>query len=148
MKKGPWQAEKNEKANLVYRLIKTIDKRWKDESMKRCMSASETFLAVMKGMWPRCLLGWGELLYPWSSSGSKTTWGGGSNVLGLMGQPRNGPLLPLAFRREISLVHYCSQDSLMISQMPPKARLWLKAIAHEGRMGYWLRGHEGERNNC
>ena len=25
-----------------------------------------------------------------------------------------------------------------------------EAIAHEaeGRMGYWLRGHEGERNNC
>ena len=24
------------------------------------------------------------------------------------------------------------------------------SIAHEaeGRMGYWLRGHEGERNNC
>ena len=25
-----------------------------------------------------------------------------------------------------------------------------KSIAHEakGRMGFWLRGHEGERNNC
>ena len=25
-----------------------------------------------------------------------------------------------------------------------------QSIAHEaeGRMGYWLRGHEGERNNC
>ena len=25
-----------------------------------------------------------------------------------------------------------------------------KSIAHstKGRMGYWLRGHEGERNNC
>ena len=25
-----------------------------------------------------------------------------------------------------------------------------KSIAHEaeGRMGYWLRGHEGKRNNC
>ena len=25
-----------------------------------------------------------------------------------------------------------------------------ESIAHEakGRMGYWLRGHEGERNNC
>ena len=21
-------------------------------------------------------------------------------------------------------------------------------IEDEGRMGYWLRGHEGERNNC
>ena len=23
-----------------------------------------------------------------------------------------------------------------------------KAHEAEGRMGYWLRGHEGERNNC
>ena len=76
-------------------------------------------------MWPRWLLGWCEPLYPWSSSGSKTTWVGGSNVLGLMGQPRNGPMLPLAFRREVSLVHYCLEESLMISRMPPKARLWL-----------------------
>ena len=76
-------------------------------------------------MWPRRPLGWGEPLYPWSSSGSKTTWVGGSNVLGLMGQPRNGPMLPLAFRREVSLVHYCLEESLMISRMPPKARLWL-----------------------
>ena len=76
-------------------------------------------------MWPRWLLGWCEPLYPWSSSGSKTIWVGGSNVLGLMGQPRNGPLLPLAFRREVSLVHYCLEESLMISRMPPNARLWL-----------------------
>ena len=76
-------------------------------------------------MWPRRPLGWCEPLYPWSSSGSKTTWVGGSNVLGLMGQPRNGPMLPLAFRREVSLVHYCLEESLMISRMPPKARLWL-----------------------
>ena len=77
-------------------------------------------------MWPRRPLGWGEPLYPWSSSGSKTTWVGGSNVLGLMGQPRNGPLLSLAFRREVSLVHYCLEELIMISRMPPKARLWLK----------------------
>jgi len=77
-------------------------------------------------MWPRRPLGWGEPLYPWSSSGLKTTWVGGSNVLGLMGQPRNGPLLPLAFRREVSLVHYCLEESLMISRMLPKAKLWLK----------------------
>ena len=79
----------------------------------------------MKGMWPRRPLGWCEPLYPWSSSGSKTTWVGGFNVLGLMGQPRNGRLLPLAFRK-VSLVHYCLEESLMISRMPPKARLWLK----------------------
>ena len=32
----------------------------------------------------------------------------------------------------------------------PPARMGSESIAHEaeGRMGYWLRGHEGERNNC
>ena len=121
MKIRPGQADRNEKASSVYRLRQST----KDESMKRGLSASEPFLAVMKGMWPRRPLGWREPLYPWSSSGAKTTWVGGSNVLGLMGQPRNGPLLPLAFRREVSLVHYCLEESLMISRMPPKARLWL-----------------------
>ena len=32
----------------------------------------------------------------------------------------------------------------------PRAWMCSKSIAHEaeGRMSYWLRGHEGERNNC
>ena len=32
----------------------------------------------------------------------------------------------------------------------PQARIGYESIAHEaeGRMGYWLRGYEGERNNC
>ena len=32
----------------------------------------------------------------------------------------------------------------------PRARMGSESMAHEaeGRMGYWLRGHEGERNNC
>ena len=32
----------------------------------------------------------------------------------------------------------------------PRARMGSESIAHkaEGRMGYWLRGQEGERNNC
>ena len=32
----------------------------------------------------------------------------------------------------------------------PWARMGSESIAHEveGQMGYWLRGHEGERNNC
>ena len=32
----------------------------------------------------------------------------------------------------------------------PQARMGYESIAHEaeGLMGYWLRGHEGERNNC
>ena len=31
-----------------------------------------------------------------------------------------------------------------------RARMGSESIAHEGegRMGYWLRGHEGEKNNC
>ena len=31
-----------------------------------------------------------------------------------------------------------------------RARMGSESIAHEAedRMGYWLRGHEGERNNC
>ena len=32
----------------------------------------------------------------------------------------------------------------------PRARMGYESIAHEakGRMDYWLRSHEGERNNC
>ena len=32
----------------------------------------------------------------------------------------------------------------------PQARIGSESIAQEaeGRMGYWLRGHEGERSNC
>ena len=32
----------------------------------------------------------------------------------------------------------------------PRARVDYESIAHEaeGRIGYWLKGHEGERNNC
>ena len=32
----------------------------------------------------------------------------------------------------------------------PQARMGAESIAHEaeGRMGYWLRGHESETNNC
>ena len=32
----------------------------------------------------------------------------------------------------------------------PRARMGYESIAHEaeGRIGYWLRAHEGERNNC
>ena len=32
----------------------------------------------------------------------------------------------------------------------PQAQMGSESIAHkaEKRMGYWLRGHEGERNNC
>ena len=34
--------------------------------------------------------------------------------------------------------------------IPRAARMGSESIAHEagGRMGYWLRGHEGERNDC
>ena len=32
----------------------------------------------------------------------------------------------------------------------PRAQMGSESIAHEakGRMGYWIRGHEGDRNNC
>ena len=32
----------------------------------------------------------------------------------------------------------------------PQGRMGSESIAHKakGRMGYWLRGHEGKRNNC
>ena len=32
----------------------------------------------------------------------------------------------------------------------PQAWMGSESIAHEaeGRMGYWLRGHEGKKNNC
>ena len=32
----------------------------------------------------------------------------------------------------------------------PRARIGSESIAHdaEGQMGYWLRGHDAERNNC
>ena len=32
----------------------------------------------------------------------------------------------------------------------PWVQMGSESIAHEveGQMGYWLRGHEGERNNC
>ena len=32
----------------------------------------------------------------------------------------------------------------------PRAQMGSESIAHEvaGQMGYWLRRHEGERNNC
>ena len=32
----------------------------------------------------------------------------------------------------------------------PRARMGYESIAHEaeGRIGFWLRAHEGERNNC
>ena len=45
------------------------------------------------------------------------------------------------------LAHYTGKGFLTII---PRARMGSESIAHEaeGRMGYWLRGHEGERNNC
>ena len=38
----------------------------------------------------------------------------------------------------------------IINIIIPPARMGSESIAHEaeGRMGYWLRGQKGERNNC
>ena len=43
---------------------------------------------------------------------------------------------------------HCS--SIVHLTIIPRARMGSESIAHEteGRMGYWLRGHEGESNNC
>ena len=40
--------------------------------------------------------------------------------------------------------------SMVYLTIIPWARMGSESIAHEaeGRMGYCLRGHEGERNNC
>ena len=46
-----------------------------------------------------------------------------------------------------NIIHSLGGEYLTIL---PRARMGFESIAHEeeGRMGYWLRGHEGERNNC
>ena len=48
---------------------------------------------------------------------------------------------------EIHLETVCCHRYLTII---PRAQMGSESIAHwaEGRMGYRLRGHEGERNNC
>ena len=49
--------------------------------------------------------------------------------------------------RTIKWVYYHSHQYLIII---PRARMGCESIVHEveGQMGYWLRGHEGERNHC
>ena len=52
-----------------------------------------------------------------------------------------------------SLAGHCSSASSRLGYLTiiPRAQIGSWSIAHEaeGRMGYsWLRGHEGERNNC
>ena len=49
--------------------------------------------------------------------------------------------------------HHMVQSSLEFNiylTIIPRARMGSESIAHEaeGRVGYWLWGHEGERNNC
>ena len=41
-------------------------------------------------------------------------------------------------------------STLLYLTIIPWAQIGYESIAHEaeGRMGYWLRAHEGERNNC
>ena len=49
---------------------------------------------------------------------------------------------------------YCDQakfsETLVLLTIIPRARMGYESIDHEaeGRMVYWLRAHEGERNNC
>ena len=53
----------------------------------------------------------------------------------------------LAFQEHQCLLHIMFTNYLAII---PWARMGSELIAHEaeGQMGYWLRDHEGERNNC
>ena len=53
----------------------------------------------------------------------------------------------LSSMHEINVFSLQAWDYLTII---PRARMGFESIAHEAevRMGYWLRGHEGERNNC
>ena len=51
-------------------------------------------------------------------------------------------------RTSMSFAHYVYK--LFSNNIIPWARMGSESIAHEaeGQMGYWLRDHEGERNNC
>ena len=55
---------------------------------------------------------------------------------------RSSPTPPLS---SVLTAHYSGYLTII-----PRARMGSESIAHEaeGRMGYWLKGHEGERNNC
>ena len=46
--------------------------------------------------------------------------------------------------------HVLRQRNAICLTIIPRARMASESIAHEaeGRMGYWLRVDEGERNNC
>ena len=49
-------------------------------------------------------------------------------------------------------LYYVGKISIALQYLTiiPRVRMGYESIAHEaeGRMGYWFRGHEGERNNC
>ena len=57
-------------------------------------------------------------------------------------------------QKELSKVQkvICLQQFIAVGYLTiiPWARMGSESIAYkaEGWMGYWLRGHEGERNNC
>ena len=44
----------------------------------------------------------------------------------------------------------CEVFAVLYLTIIPRAHIGYESIAHEakGQMGYWLRGYEGERNNC
>ena len=58
-------------------------------------------------------------------------------------------ILMLAKERKYAFAPYVSTKVIFLTIIP-RARMGSKSIAHEpeGPMGYWLRGHVGERNNC
>ena len=73
--------------------------------------------------------------------------GGGTSYDGLYGEgPRKKGIffsLQVCERVGISLVE-------VYLTVIPRVQMGSESIAHEaeGRIGYWLRGHEGEKNNC
>ena len=73
--------------------------------------------------------------------------GGGTSYDGLYGEaPREKGIffsLQVCERVGISLVE-------VYLTVIPRVQMGSESIAHEaeGRTGYWLRGHEGEKNNC
>ena len=50
----------------------------------------------------------------------------------------------------MALDQSAQEDLLGYLTIIPQARMGSESITHEakGRMGFWLRGHEGKRNNC
>ena len=58
----------------------------------------------------------------------------------------------LAVHAFVLIINVINQSHFLVIKqyIIPRARMGYDSIAHSafGLMGYWLRGHEGEKNNC